>query len=137
MIYRGGIWDDLEAVDALCAEGNQNADVEMREDEMTIFGVVHTYVRRLATKSVPDQIPDASAASIGFPQISAYIKKTRGLGKFNEREWEAMFALRNSLPDAIAEVMIKTQWTIAAGRSRVRATNFKYVANLEKNAPWV
>ena len=50
VIYDKSIWDDPEAVAALCATGNMNSQIDQGEDEMQRFGQVCDIFNRMSNR---------------------------------------------------------------------------------------
>ena len=96
---------------------------------MQAFGRVHEMLRRVAAPS-QDTAPPTVDSLISSLQVS-------GQGTFNSQQWEQLIALRKCLPPKHAEIFKMCQFSLCAGRVRVKASDFGLAAKLDPRAPWV
>ena len=129
-IYSEGLLLDDDAMCALAAEDNLNANVQMGEDEMQAFGRVHAMVERFNV--APSQ--DTSATTIASILASLEVS---GLGTFTQDNWKDFIKLRFSLPKSIAKLLQLCQFEACAGRVRVKPVDFGLVGQLDPRVPWV
>ena len=126
-IFEEGIFEDPDAVNALCSDDNLNATVQLSEDEMQAFGRVDAMMNRMAL-----------SRGSGVVKVDQVIEalQVSGLGQFSVQEWKHFLALRSSLPASVAKILQACQFNAAAGRVRVRAADFAIAAKLDKYVPW-
>jgi hypothetical protein len=129
VIYGETIWNDMGAVEALCAIGNFNAQIDQSEDEMQAFGRINELVNRLPGVA----LKDARACDIVLKEL----QEASGLGHFPPEQWKHLIALRLTLPASWAKMMMTVQFHSEGGRIRLKSTNFKEVSKLYIDAPWV
>ena len=127
-IYTSALFDDLEAMNALTADDNMNAETQWGQDEMQAFGRVHLLMDRLA----PSQGADHEKWNA---EVLAAIEMS-GCGTFTSDEWKNFILLRSGLQKPIAEVLKTCQFNACAGRVRVKPRDFGQVAKLDPRAPW-
>ena len=123
VIYSSSLLRDPDATNALAADDNLNANVQWGEDEMQAFGRVHEMLRRVAAPS-QDTAPPTVDSLISSLQVS-------GQGTFNSQQWEQLIALRKCLPPNHAEIFKMCQFSLCAGRVRVKASDFGLAAKLD------
>ena len=132
VIYDSSIFQDLEAVEALNADGNLNSKIEMAEDEMQAFGRVDATFERLARS------PDWQKINVNTidEQVLQKIRESCGLGHFTPQEWRNLILLRKVLSVRHTKVLRTCQFEAVAGRIRARASDFGLLAKLDPRAPW-
>ena len=130
-IYDDSIWGDIQAVEALNAEGNLNSAVDMGEDEMQAFGRIDAIVTRMS------QSPAWKDKKIPVGPALDNLKLGCGLGQFDEKSWQHFFNLRESLGVPMVKVLTLCQFNIVGSRVRVKADDFGSVAKLESRLHWI
>ena len=126
-IFEENIFEDPDAVNALCSDDNLNATVQLSEDEMQAFGRVDAMMNRMALSQ--------GSAVVKVDQVIEALQVS-GLGQFSVQEWKHFLALRSSLPASVAKILQTCQFNFASGRVRVRAADFATAAKLDKYVPW-
>ena len=77
VIYAETIWNDMGAVEALCAIGNFNAQIDQSEDEMQAFGRINELVNRLPGVALKDD-----------DIVLKALQDSSGLGHFTPEQWK-------------------------------------------------
>ena len=126
VIYGETIWNDMGAVEALCAIGNFNAQIDQSEDEMQAFGRINELVNRLPAAALKDD-----------DIVLKEVQKGSGLGHFTPEQWKHLIALRLTLPSRWATMMLTVQFHGETGRIRLKSTNFKEVSKLHIDVRWL
>ena len=129
VIYSEQLWKDKEAFHALMRTDNEDADVEMNEDEIQALGRVES------------AIGACEAVRTGEEQLTIEVVLTRmkssgGLGAFSEEQTKGLIGFRLRLLRHIADSFRNLVFQQVCGRIRVSIQDYNAVAPLDPRAMW-
>ena len=125
VIYRQELFEDADAMQALCSQDNLNACVQMEQDEIQAFGRVHMMIDNTINKQ-DSQCEDAIIERDVLQQL-----KITGLGQYSEDDWLGLIRLRMKIGHAAAKIFTTCQFHECAGRVRVRSADFAMAAKID------
>jgi len=125
-IYSAKLWDDPEALEALMGADNDDADVEMGEDEIQAFGRVEIAVKLCQTDGV-----DLTTENVLKAMQRA------GLRSFTLEQTRALVDFRLTLSESVAKAFRQLVFASVSGRVTVQAADYKTVSILDVRAMWV
>ena len=124
-IYSDKLLLDEEALFAVMSADNENADLEMEEDELQAQGRVE-----MALKSSGQSRPITVCAVLD-------VMRKQGLRAFSEENTKHLVTFRLSLSPAVAQCYRTCVWHVAAGIVRVRPHDYGVVSHLDPRVQWV
>jgi hypothetical protein len=98
-IYKEELWNDKEAMQALMRVDNDDADVQMREDELQFQGRVNSTVKSLT---------DAGMKTGKLPDAEAVLKAVTagGLKTFTVEEAKKFIDFRLALTESVGDFVL-------------------------------
>ena len=125
-IYAAKLWDDLEALEALMGADNDNADVEMAEDEIQALGRVE-----IAIKVCTADGKDLTAANV----IAAM--QRAGLRSYSLEQTRSFAEFRLVITEKVSKAFRQLVFAAVSGRVVVQASDYAAVSILDVRAMWV
>ena len=125
-VYGEELWDDTEALHAIMDMDNENADVEMAEDEIQAQGRLDQVIKR-----AEDKVKDPAEVTweMVMQEFAGTTKKT-----FTREQLACFVQFRLSLSESAAMCMRTCVFHVVCGRIRVQAADYKLVASLDVRA---
>ena len=124
-VYSAKLWDDPAALDALMAADNDDADVEMGEDEIQALGRVETAVRAL----------EAEGKKLSTDDVLTQMQRV-GLRNYSVEQTRAFIDFRLALTEPIAKAFRTLVFASVTGRVSVQPADYKAIAGLDVRAMW-
>ena len=128
-VYRSELLDDPEALQAIMDADNDDADIEMGEDEIQAQGRVES-----ALKQCLAQERESQSLSVG--EVFEVMKRA-GLRAFTEDDTKALIQFRLSLSAGVAHCFRSCVFHFISGRVRVLPHDYKLVSTLEPRTMWL
>ena len=125
-IYSAKLWDDLEALEALMGADNDNADVEMAEDEIQALGRVE-----IAIKACTKDGKDLNAANV------VQAMQRAGLRSYSLEQTRAFAVFRLTITENVSKAFRQLVFAAVSGRVVVQASDYAAVSILDVRAMWV
>ena len=126
-VYKPQIWEDKEAVQALCRIDNQDAHIMMEESEIEALSRVNQYFNDLDEKALQDFNMDVHLNNMA----------ARGYGPFTRTDFEKFLKFRKDLNPQQTQVLLTCQWNVCDGKARIHTDDFLFTSKLDKRAAWV
>ena len=110
-VYREELWDDKEALMALMNADNDDADIEMGEDEIQAQGRIETAINAIV----------AQEKVVDIQSVFADMKRA-GLRAYSDGDTKAMIELRLAWTPAVAQCFRSCVFNTINGRVNVQAS---------------
>jgi len=125
-VYSAKLWNDAGAMEALMNTDNDDADVEMGEDEIQALGRVESAVSKVQARD-------------GRAVADTVVKEmeTVGLRAFSLDHTRAFVEFRLSLTEGVAKCFRTLVFASVCGKVNVNPLDFKAVASLDVRCMWV
>ena len=125
-VYRSELWSDTDAMRELMAADNDDADIEMGEDEIQAQGRVESAL------NVCQQAGTAATVDAVFKEM-----KRMGTRAFSDDDTRSFIEFRLALVPGVAQCFRACVFHSVCGRVRVHPADYKLVSTLEPRAMWV
>jgi hypothetical protein len=128
-VYSEELWKDEEALLALMNADNDDADIEMAEDDIQAQGRVESALRELCKNTTPnvDELAEAIFKAL----------KRSGLRAFNEEHTRAFITFRMGLTPQHANCFRALVFHEICGRVSLHPHDYATVATMDVRAPWL
>ena len=127
-VYKAELLDDPEALDAIMNADNENADLEMEEDEVQAQGRVDAAVQSCLHLSGSEAVTvDTVLAAM----------MTSGLRAFSEEQTKDLIKFRLMLSTGVFNCFRQCAFHAVGSRVRVKPSDYGIVAPLDSRAQWV
>ena len=123
VVYKPELMLDTEAFMAVMNADNENADLEMEEDEVQAQGRVENAIALCQNKG------DAKA-------VFEFMQKA-GLRAYSELQTKALISFRLALSSQVAQCFRTCAFYSASGQVRLRPEDFGVVTKIDPRAQWV
>ena len=120
MVYDQGLWGDEDALLALMSECNQNANIDMKEGEMTMFGRVHNLMVILGDTCIKNRKVDHHMVMERF--------KATGGSAFTDPQVRHVIVFRSQITANVADAFRQCQFHLVGDRVRVDTADYFAVA---------
>ena len=125
-VYSAKIWEDKAALEALMNADNDDADVEMGEDEIQALGRVEPALKQVEDKGGGPVTADAVLEEM----------RTIGLRAFTAEQTKAFVEFRLALTEGVAKCFRTLVFASVCGRVTVNPLDYKAVATLDVRCMW-
>jgi hypothetical protein len=127
-IYGQDLVADTAALNAVMLLDNKNADVQLAEDEMAVYGRVHSIIVKLKADNTGKD-----------PALADVLRevKDHGLGTLNEQQLMDLITFRSMLSDKVSGAFMAMQFNCVGGLVRVTTTDYASLTHIDHRAQWV
>ena len=128
-VYREALLDDPEALQAIMDADNDDADIEMGEDEIQAQGRVESAITFCMAK-------ERQSTQVAVDEVLGVMRRA-GLRAFTEDDTRAFIQFRMSLSTGVAQCFRSCVFHFVCGRVRVTPHDYMLVSGLEPRAMWL
>ena len=128
-VYNEKLWKDKPALYTLMRTDNEDADVELNEDEIQALGRVESAV------SACEAVKTGTEA-LTIDVVLKRMKENGGLGAFTEEHTKVLIGFRLPLLPAISSSFRNIVFQQVCGRVRVVMADYHAIAPLDPRAMW-
>ena len=125
-VYGEGLWNDPEAMEALMNADNDDADIEMGEDEIQAQGRIESAISAVET----------THAGLSLDAVLAEMRRS-GLRSYTEEQTKAFVQFRLSVTPIVAQCFRACVFHAISGRVTVHPNDYACVSSLDVRAMWV
>ena len=126
-IYSTALWEDIDALQALMLADNDDADIEMGEDEVQAQGRVESAIDACEGYNNVTVTPETVLAEM----------KRKGLRAYTEDQTRAFIAFRLTVTAAIFKAFRTCVFHSVSGRVNVPSSDYKLVSTLDPRLMWI
>ena len=125
-VYGEGLWNDPEAMEALMNADNDDADIEMGEDEIQAQGRIESAISAVLT----------THAGLSLEAVLDEMKRS-GLRSYTEEQTKAYVQFRLSVTPIVAKCFRACVFSAISGRVTVHPHDYACVSALDVRTMWV